>query len=200
SLSAKNFTPSSIGAASALAAMAGAAVGGQMLQGQLRAVTFTGTLLRCVSRFALSSTARLRNLGSPVLSGVQWWIPFSRPVAGCQVLPSSVETSTPPMTPPPASLAVPVMVTVEFDCTLACAEGEAITDEGGAASVEADAGVNAAMRVLGCTPISANRFTVACCMRSSGPTLPSGLPSRPHDHCTVPAPNTSAFFTRCSVK
>ena len=32
-------------------------------------------------------------------------------VAGCQVLPPSVETSTPATTPPPVSVAVPVIVT-----------------------------------------------------------------------------------------
>ena len=41
--------------------------------------------------------------------------------------------------------------------------------------------------------MSANRFTVACCMRASGALAPrSCVSSSPHDHCTVPAPNTSA--------
>ncbi len=34
-------------------------------------------------------------------------------VTGCQVVPPSVETSTPATTPPPASVAVPLMVTAE---------------------------------------------------------------------------------------
>ena len=50
-----------------------------------------------------------------------------------------------------------------------------------------------AMSVDGCTPMSANRFTVACCMRASAAALPrSWLESRPHAHWTVPAPNTRA--------
>ena len=40
--------------------------------------------------------------------------------------------------------------------------------------------------------MSANRFSVACCCVVFG-VLPLGLAlSRPHDHWTVPAPNTSA--------
>ena len=38
------------------------------------------------------------------------YVQFSRPVAGCQVLPST-DTSTPATTPPPESAAVPEMVT-----------------------------------------------------------------------------------------
>ena len=47
--------------------------------------------------------------------------------------------------------------------------------------------------VAGCAPMSASKFAVACCMFTS--SLAPGvelLASRPHAHCTVPAPNTSA--------
>ena len=41
--------------------------------------------------------------------------------------------------------------------------------------------------------MSANRLTVACCMFAVGRLRRRrGCASRPHDHCTVPAPNTSA--------
>ena len=58
--------------------------------------------------------------------------------------------------------------------------------------------------VAGCTlPMSANRFTVACCIaRSVGPpALPDPVPlSRPHAHCTVPEPNTRApLGPRCTL-
>ena len=55
------------------------------------------------------------------------------------------------------------------------------------------AGVSPDISVAGCAPMSANRFTVACCMAVSV-LPPSRQPplSRPHDHCTVPAPNTRA--------
>ena len=38
----------------------------------------------------------------------------------------------------------------------------------GETSVEGDAVTSPACKVAGCTPISANRLTVACCMRTSG--------------------------------
>ena len=67
-----------------------------------------------------------------------------------------------------------------------------IVDVGGVVSVDAVAGVSPDISVAGCTPMSANRFTVACCMAGSVlPVSPAPL-SRPHDHCTVPAPNTRA--------
>ena len=57
-------------------------------------------------------------------------------MAGCQVAPST-ETSTPPTTPPPASVAVPVMVSGEFTATVAPAAGAVITEEGAVTSVDA---------------------------------------------------------------
>jgi hypothetical protein len=42
--------------------------------------------------------------------------------------------------------------------------GEVIIDLGGVASVEAAASRSPLCRVAGCTPMSARRFTVACCI------------------------------------
>ena len=58
-------------------------------------------------------------------------------VAGCQVLPPSVETSTPATTPPPASVAVPVIVTAAPSWRFAPTAGEVIVELGGAVSVDA---------------------------------------------------------------
>ena len=115
-------------------------------------------------------------------------------MARCQVAPPSVETSTAARRPPPPSAAVPVMVTGVPTCRTAPAAGEVIVDVGAVVSVEAVAATRPGLEAdPGCTPMSANRLTVACRMRTSGVvTPPSWLPSRPHDHCTVPAPNTRA--------
>src|SRR4029077_7756801 len=62
------------------------------------------------SRFPLSSTARVRI----VVLGFPWatqpYLQLVVPVAGCQLVPPSVETSTPATMPPPASDAVPETV------------------------------------------------------------------------------------------
>src|SRR5215470_4300244 len=68
-----------------------------------------------------------------------------------------------------------------------------MVDVGAEGSVEAVAAARPDWSEPGCTPMSANRLTVACCMLASGVEAESlWLPSRPHDHCTVPAPKTSA--------
>src|SRR5690349_7995630 len=59
-------------------------------------------------------------------------------------------------------------------------------------SVDWLAAASVAIRVAGCTPMSAKRLTVACCMLRSGVLLSGLRSSRPQDHCTVPAPKTSA--------
>ena len=70
-----------------------------------------------VSRLALSSTARDRIVvvGLPCAAHVYDHLTVCSAgvvsVAGCQVAPPSVETSTPATTPPPVSVAVPVIVT-----------------------------------------------------------------------------------------
>ena len=120
------------------------------------------------------------------------------PVAGCQVEPPSVETSM-PATWPPASLAVPEIVTVEPSAIAAPADGLEMVELGAVVSVLCETAVRPLISVVAGTPMSAKRFTVACCMTGSG-VAPAGGPllfqalvsSRPHAHCTVPAPKTIA--------
>ncbi len=120
------------------------------------------------------------------------------PVAGCQVVPPSVETST-PATVPPVSLAVPEIVTRDPSLTTVSCAGAEMVELGAVVSVDGEAAVRPLISVVACAPMSAKRFTVACCITGSG-VAPDGGPalaqalvtSRPHAHCTVPAPKTSA--------
>src|SRR6185503_7940984 len=68
-----------------------------------------------ISTLPLSSTARLRNVVCRVCglsaAGVHTYDQLVLPVAVRHVRPSSTDTSTPLTTPPPVSLAVPVIVT-----------------------------------------------------------------------------------------
>src|SRR5207248_5725958 len=115
--------------------------------------------------------------------------------AACHVAPPSTETST-PATVPPTSLAVPMIAMRTPLDTVAPAAGDVTVEVGAVVSLDAAAGTRPACNVCGCTSMSANRLTVACCMRGSGIETPrSCTPSSPHAHCTVPAPNTSAVFT-----
>jgi hypothetical protein len=70
--------------------------------------------------------------------------------------------------------------------------GDVIVAVGAVVSVEADATTRPPTSAYGCTPMSAKRLTIACCMfRSAG--RPLGLsPSMPQAHWTVPAPKTNA--------
>ena len=130
-------------------------------------------------------------------------------VAGCHVLPASVETSTPATTPPPLSVALPVIVVLAPSCRFAPAVGEMIVELGAVVSEDGVAATSPLDNVFGWAPMSASRLTVACCIFGSG-ALPLGsvLPSphalvlsSPHAHCTVPAPNTSApLGARSSVR
>ena len=74
-------------------------------------------------------------------------------VTGCQVLPLSVDTSTPATTPPPLSVAVPETVTVLPLAMVELAAGEVILDVGGVLSVAAVAATKPDSRVVGWTPI-----------------------------------------------
>jgi hypothetical protein len=55
-------------------------------------------------------------------------------VTGCQVEPPSVDTSTPATTPPPESVAVPVIVTVLPLANVAPPDGDVIAEVGAAVS------------------------------------------------------------------
>ena len=125
------------------------------------------------SMLPLSSAARLTIDAAPCAVGIHVYVQLSRPVAGCQVAPPSVETSTPATTPdgllvvvpPPASAAVPLIVTGVPTCT--GLEINVTVDVGAIVSLDALAARRPVIRLCGCTPMSANRFTVACCMRLS---------------------------------
>jgi hypothetical protein len=59
-------------------------------------------------------------------------------------------------------------------------------------SVDAVAPESSGSSDVGLMPMSANMFTVACCIVRSGALPFSFSLSRPHAHCTVPVLNTSA--------
>ena len=88
---------------------------------------------------------------------------------------------------------MPLIVICWPGVTLAPFAGTVITDDGAAVSEDAVAATTPDWIVDGCAPMSANRFTVACCMRASAARLPrSWFASSPHAHWTVPEPNTRA--------
>ena len=108
------------------------------------------------------------------------------------MVPPSVETSTPP-TFPPASAAVPRIVTPLPRSTVVPAAGDVIVALGGARSVDALAADSPAWSVRACAPMSAKRLTVAWRIDgSAGEPLRSWSASSPHAHWIVPAPNTNA--------
>src|ERR1700730_13182383 len=141
-------------------------------------------------RFPLSSTARDLIVVVGLPCAIHEYVQLVVPFAGCQVVPPSVDTSTPATTPPPASPAVPLMVTAAPSVRLAPEAGELICELGGVVSVDGLAATRPPSRLNGWAPMSAKRLTVACCIVLSGEP-PVGL-SRPHDHWTVPAPKTRA--------
>src|SRR5712692_551192 len=94
--SGRNLTPSSTALVS-VAVCAGVGEAFQMLHGQAGGdVIVTVTPAPGCSRLPLASVARLVMVLVPATGGVQANDQFSRPVAGCQVLPPSTDTSTPP--------------------------------------------------------------------------------------------------------
>ena len=104
-------------------------------------------------------------------------------VTGCQVEPPSADTSTPATTPPPESVAVPLIVTVLPLLRVAPADGEVIVEVGGAVSAGAVPATRPDISVAGCAPISASRLTVACCMAGSvGVCVPVVIVVKPHAH------------------
>src|SRR5262249_2898893 len=109
-----------------------------------------------------SSTART----SIVAEGLPWtlqaYVHELVPLAGVQVEPPSVETSTAATTPPPSSEAVPEIVTVLPSDRFAPAAGEATVALGGVVSVDPGVATRPACRVAGWVPMSAIRLTVAC--------------------------------------
>src|SRR4030095_15019641 len=108
----RNLTPNSTATLSGSVGFAGVAVGAQILlptQLPLPVPTVTVTPAPGVARSALASTDRLVRVTDPDPLGVQLYVQVARPLAGCQLAPPSTETSTPP-TPPPLSVAAPLLV------------------------------------------------------------------------------------------
>src|ERR1700704_703385 len=130
-MSALNLTPTSSAPGSCSSSTAGA-VPPAMVHGQ---AMLTVTLGESVSTLPESSVAR----AMIVAAGEPWAFHVYDhevvPVAGCQVAPPSVETST-PATTPPVSVAVPVIVTLEPSETPAPADGLVIVASGAALSVD----------------------------------------------------------------
>jgi len=93
--------------------------------------TLTTTPEAGTSKFALSSTARLSRLMLPDVEGIHVYDQLPLPDAGCQVCPASVDTSTPATTPPPKSVAVPLIVTGTPNCTVEPLAGEFMVEAGG---------------------------------------------------------------------
>ena len=111
------------------------------------------------------------------------------PAAGCQLAPLSSDTSTPAMTPP-LSVAVPW---IWYGVPTTGAGPAVMLVVGLTMSVVAEAAARAVIWVRGWMRMSANRFTVACCMlRSSVLAGPSCTALSPKAHWTVPAPKTRA--------
>ena len=183
-MSDRNLTPSSVDPGSPSSALAGVAVAFQIVHGQVRpAVTVTVTPADGAPMLPLSSKARLFRITEPDPPTVHWNDQLVVPVADFQVLPPSVDTSTPTTTPPPVSDADPLMVTALPEMNEAPAAGLAMTVVGPVVSLEAVAGVRPDWRLPGCEPMSASRFTIACFIRTSAAALPrSCVASRPHDH------------------
>jgi hypothetical protein len=96
-----------------------------------RTVTVTDARGSCT--FPLLSTARLLIVADPASVGDHAKLHEVVPVAALKVVPPSTDTSTLATVPPPASLAVPVMLTVPVD-TVAPAAGDVIVEVGGVVS------------------------------------------------------------------
>src|SRR2546426_10327711 len=141
-VSVRNFKPNSLPLVSPLEMIAGTALEFQIEQGHGRVATLILIPAPGVSRFAVSSTARLLIVTLPAILGVHVCVhvllPGVHPDAGCHVAPPSTETSTPATRPPPESVALPVIVA---DCgTVKVAPGRLIVDTGDAVSMDCEAG------------------------------------------------------------
>src|SRR2546428_199277 len=148
----RNLRPTSTGCGSLAFAKAGVVVASQMLHGQ---VTLTVVPAPGVSWLPLSSTARLLITAGPALDGAQWYVQFAPPVARCHDTPPLTETST-AATVPVGSDAVPLITTSVPPANVDPLVGETIVEMGTSVSTDAVAGMSPAIRVTGCTPMSAN--------------------------------------------
>src|SRR5215207_3589935 len=143
-----NLTPTSTELVSPASAAGGAIAFPQIEQGQ---DTFTEAPAPGVPRFPLSSVARTLIVVEGVPWAVQEYDQLEVPVAGCQVEPLSVDTSTPATTPPPESVAVPVSVT--WDPSVTVLGGDVIAAVGAVASVVAVAATRPGVSAYGWAPM-----------------------------------------------
>src|SRR5207249_11862013 len=139
-MSDRNLTPTSMALASFTSICQGTADVSQMVHGQAASVTVTVLALVVASRLPLSSTARLIRFVVPRMPGLHVKLQLSRPSARRHVVPPSTETSTAPTTPPPLSVAVPVIVTDDSADRPAPLAGDGMVDVGGTTAVLAVAG------------------------------------------------------------
>ncbi len=180
SIVARKRTPTSIAVASASAGLAGTALP-KIVHGQVRASTISEDVTGLLN-LALSSVARTLSAKVPGAFGVNAYDQVTLDAAaancaGCQLDPPSVDTSTPATTPPPASVAVPVTV---YGCPTTPCAVEVTRTAGASVSVLAEAVTRPLIRLFGRTPMSANRFTVACCIAGlavvDGPSCTASSP------------------------
>ncbi len=163
---ARHFTPTSTAVGSGVSGVPGTVPSDQIEHGHCRgpaaADAETGG-----ERLAESSTARARRASCPDAAGCEGVAPRRRrprsTPAGCQVVPPSLETST-PATWPPASVTVPEKV---YGAPTVAAGAFVIATVGAALSLLAVAATSPLCRVAGCTPMSARKLTVACLIRTS---------------------------------
>src|SRR5437879_2491988 len=118
-----------------------------MLHGHTTGSTVMPTPAPGVSTFALSSAARdlvVRGPGAELTRQVK--VHAVVPLARCQLVPPSMETSTPP-TKPPVSVAVPLITTSVFCVTCMPAAIDVMLDVGLVLSVDALAATSPDCRV-----------------------------------------------------
>src|ERR1051325_8806618 len=163
SVSVRNFKPSSLALVSPLDATAGTVLALQIEHGHGRDAMVTVIPAPGTSRFALSSTARVLMVTVPECAGVHVCVhrvcPGVHPETGCHVAPPSTEISMPATRPPPKSVALPV--TVAGCGSWNVPAGGSMVDAGDEASPDEVASASPGRIDAGCTPMSANRLTVA---------------------------------------
>ena len=197
----RNFSPTSMGLASLMAAAAGTTEACQIDAGKPRRTPVTVTPGPGTSTLTLSSTARERMVSGPSAVGRNVKLQAVVPAARRQVAPPSTDTST-AATTPSASAAVPVTVSGVPTGTSAPVAGHVTTDVGGVWSADVDGYTRFDCSVAGSAPMSASTLAVACCIRACGaPESRGWVSSRPHAHWQVPVAHTRApLGARYSVR
>src|SRR5438874_10627251 len=172
-MSLKNFVPSSTALLSAADGTAGTLAERQRLvHGHAPATIDTVIPAPAPSTFPLSSNARERMFAVPGEPADHSYVhtPEVWRLAVCHVAPLSTDTSTPATVPPPFSTAVPLIDTRVPLSPDDPAAGDTIVDVGAKMSADIEAvtsgrlGLAPVCNVRGCAPMSASRFTVACCI------------------------------------